>query len=365
MALTLKQAMEKLARPAHLKQGLRACIAALVAFGVGTALQLPNSYWAVLTAVLVVQSTVGASLSVAIERTLGTLVGGVVGVAASVLAGTSQPLTFLALALGILITSTLAARSSAYKLAPVTVVIVLLAEASHASPWISALFRLMEIAIGGMAGVLCAVLILPARALIFLFPHCAEAVRNCARLMTLGRDGLLGHPYFPDTVDALNSRTRTVLRAADGRAKEAHTEQRWSGQMDPAPVVRSCRRLWHSVIIMLRNAERPLPETLRTHIGPELDRAVQALCAYMEALSAHMEDGPMDMDAGMAARISVEALEARADSLNAAHALDAASGADLTALFATISACTHVRNNLEDLALRLTELRVPERRQES
>ncbi|MGE4371569.1 MAG: FUSC family protein [Xanthobacter sp.] len=361
----LKQVIKKLAQPAHLKQGLRACIAALVTFGLGTALHLPNSYWAVLTAVLVVQSTVGASLSIAIERTLGTLVGGVVGVAAAALAGTSQLLTFLALGLGILITSTLSARSSAYKLAPVTVVIVLLAEASHASAWVSALFRLMEIGIGGVTGVLCALLILPARALVFLFPHCAEVVRNCARLMAMGRDGMLGRPYFPDTVDALNARTRTVLRAADGRAKEAHTEQRWSGQLDAAPVVRSCRRLWHSVIIMLRNAERPLPEALRTHIGPELDRAVEALCTHMEALSARMENGPSDAQAAMAARISVAALEARADNLNAAHVLDAASGADLTALFATISACTHVRNNLEDLAQRLTELHVPERGQDS
>lgn len=361
MFSSLRQSLTSLITTAHLKLGVRACVAALVAHGLATLIELPHGYWAVLTAVLVVQSTVGASLSIAVERTLGTLVGGVVGVAGALLAGPSQNMTFLMLTIGILLTSTLAARSAAFKLAPVTVVIVLLADPSHAMPMVSALFRLMEIGLGGIVGVLSALLIMPARALFFLFPNCAEAVRHCSTLLVMGRDGLLGRSFEPARVDGLSARIRTALRAADTRAREARAERRWSAHADPAPVVRSCRRLWHSVIILLRSAGHPLPAPMAEKIGPDLDEAICALCAYIEMLARRLEGQEADEQVAITAGLSVAALEARAERLNAEGVLDHATGADLTALFAAISACTHVHINLDELATRLTDLSVQER----
>lgn len=361
MFSSLRQSLTSLITPAHLKLGVRACVAALAALGLSTLIGLPHGYWVVLTAVLVVQSTVGASLSIAIERALGTLVGGVVGVTGALLAGPDPDMTLVMLTIGILLTSTLAARSTAFKLAPVTVIIVLLADPTHATPLVSALSRLLEIGLGGIVGVLSALLILPARALFFLFPNCAEAVRHCSTLLVMGRDGLLGRPFEPERVDGVSARIRTALRAADGRAREARAERRWSAHADPAPVVRSCRRLWHSVIILLRSAGHPLPAPMAEKIGPDLDEAVAALCAYMEMLALRLEGHDPDEQIALTAGQSVAALEARAERLNADGVLDHATGADLTALFAAISACTHVHINLDELATRLTDLSVQER----
>lgn len=342
----------------HYTLGLKAAVAALVSYGLAYGLKLPNGYWAVLTAVLVVQSTIGASLSVAIDRALGTVVGGVVGVGAAMVAGPSALLTFVMLGVSILLTSTLAARFTSFKLAPVTAVIVLLSDPTHVDPWISGLHRVFEIGIGGVVGVLCALLILPARAVAFLFPHCATAVRLCAELLSLGRDGLLGRGLDAGRMDALNSKARKALRAADARIAEAQAERALSGQLDPNPVVRSCRRLWHSVIILLRGTDTPLSERIVMLLGPGLDGAVAGLTGYMEAV-ALLLDGEKGVDlsaAAEAARAAVVALDGEVERLNAVGTFDDASGTDLRAVFSAISACGHMMENLDELVARLSEM---------
>lgn len=342
----------------HYTLGLKAAVAAVASYGLATGLNLPNGYWAVLTAVLVVQSTIGASLSVAIDRALGTVVGGGVGVAAAMVAGSSTVLTFAMLGLSILVTSTLSARFTSFKLAPVTAVIVLLSDPTHVDPWISGLHRVLEIGIGGVVGVLCALLILPARAVAFLFPHCATAVRLCAELLRLGRDGLLGRGLDAGRIDALNAKARKVLRAADARIAEARAERALSGQGDPNPVVRSCRRLWHSVIILLRGTDAALSEKLVTLLGPGLDGAVAGLGGYMEAVARQL-DGETGADlsgAAQTARAAVVALDTEVERLNAAGTFDDVSGADLRAVFSAISACGHMMENLDELVARLAEM---------
>lgn len=348
--------------PAHFKLGFRAMLAALIAYALAYGLALPNGYWAVLTAILVVQSTIGASLAVAVDRALGTVVGGVIGVAAATLAGPSVQLTFLGLALGVLLTSTLAARFASFRLAPVTVVIVLLSDPSHAEPWLSGLHRVFEIGVGGVVGVACALFILPARAVFYLFPYCASALKVSAALLENGRDGLLGRGLDPSVIDDLNGKARRALRAADARIAEARTERvgrLLSSHPDPAPVVRTCRRLWHSVIILLRGADRPLAEPVASLMAPSLDSAVAALAAHMRLLAVRLDGQPApDLDTkAAAAAAAVAALEAQAERLNSEGALDAASGETLTALFSAVSACTNARGNLEDLSARLGEMK--------
>lgn len=341
----------------HSRLGLRATVAAICAYGLALAFHLPNGYWAVLSAVLVVQSSLGASLAVATDRALGTVAGGVIGVVCAILAGPSLPLTVLLLAAGVFIGSTLAARSSSFKLAPVTVCIVMLSDPIHADALVSGLHRVMEIVLGGMVALACSLVVLPARALAYLFPYGAAVLEASARLAELGAGGLLGRGLDPATVDTLNAKTRAALRAADARVTEARAERagRLASHPDPAPIVRTCRRLWHSVIILLRSADTPLPTPLAERIGPALDAAVAALATHMRAVAAEMRGGAT---AGTAPAMvaAVAALESEAEQLNATGALDAATGPTLTALFAAVSACGQMRENLEDLAARLGEM---------
>lgn len=357
---TFRARLGKVIALAHLKLALRATIAGIVTYLLAEQFALPNGYWAVLTAVLVVQATLGASLSVAIDRALGTLAGGVVGVAGAMLAGHTPLQTLLVLSAALFVAAAMAARSPSFKLAPVTVIIVMLAHPGGDAPWLAGLTRVAEIALGGVVGLLCAILILPERALGKLFPHCAKALRLTAQLLELGRGGLLGQGLDPSAVDRLNGGARLALRAADLRLVEVRAEQtgRLTTQADPAPVVRSCRRLWHSVIILLRNADRPLDEPVAGLVASALTATATALAAQMTALADRL-DGRPEPELGPraeAAGAAVAALEARVEELNAQGAFGTVGSENLTALFSAVSACIQMRENLEDLAARLAEV---------
>lgn len=357
---TLRDRLGKVIALAHLKLALRATIAGIVTYLLAEQFSLPNGYWAVLTAVLVVQATLGASLSVAIDRALGTLAGGVVGVAGAMVAGPSQIQTLVVLSLALFIAAAMAARSPSFKLAPVTVIIVMLAHPGDVAPWLAGLTRVAEITLGGAVGLLCAILILPERALGKLFPHCAKALRLTARLLDLGRGGLLGQGIDPSVIDRLNAGARLALRAADLRLVEVRAEQagRLTTQTDPAPVVRGARRLWHSAIILLRNADRPLDEPVAGLVSAALTAATTTLSAQMSAIADRLDGLPVADLATRAdaASAAVAALEARVEELNTQGAFGAVGSETLTALFSAVSACVHMRENLEELAARLAEV---------
>src|SRR5215217_8282367 len=67
------------ARSAELKLALRVTIAGTLAYSVTKILDLPQGYWAVITAVVVMQASVGGSLKAAVERFSGTLTGAIYG----------------------------------------------------------------------------------------------------------------------------------------------------------------------------------------------------------------------------------------------------------------------------------------------
>ena len=56
------------AREGELRHAVRVSVAVGGAFLVGAGLQLPQSYWAVFTAVIVVQTSIGGTITASIER---------------------------------------------------------------------------------------------------------------------------------------------------------------------------------------------------------------------------------------------------------------------------------------------------------
>ena len=68
-----------LAHRAELQHALRVGIAAIISLYVVHLLNLTQGYWTILTAVLVVQSSVGGSMKFAVDRMIGTVGGAVYG----------------------------------------------------------------------------------------------------------------------------------------------------------------------------------------------------------------------------------------------------------------------------------------------
>src|SRR6266567_7984097 len=125
----------------------RMTLATVVSVMAARACGLPEQFWAVVTAVLVMQSSLGAAWEVSLQRLVGTVIGGVTGAVWV----TWFPQSLPVLALGMLVMGTICGllrqSQSAYRFAGITLVII--AMPSYSGPsWIIALHRFLEVCIG-------------------------------------------------------------------------------------------------------------------------------------------------------------------------------------------------------------------------
>ena len=129
----------------------RTAIAALLSIIVARALRLPEYYWAPITTLVVMQSTLGAALTISGERIIGTALGAAAGALLAPHFGSSI-IAFAAavLVLG-LICGALGVGRSAYRFSGITLAIVVLISRSNAA-WTVATHRFIEVAIGVAVG---------------------------------------------------------------------------------------------------------------------------------------------------------------------------------------------------------------------
>jgi len=124
---------------------LRTTFAAVVAMLLARLLKLPEYYWAPISAIVVVQSTI-PPLTLAWQRFVGTALGAVLGAALA----TFFPPNAAVYAAGILLCGMLAwllRVGAAYRFAGITLSIVLLIP--HTSgPWIVGWHRFLEVSLG-------------------------------------------------------------------------------------------------------------------------------------------------------------------------------------------------------------------------
>jgi uncharacterized membrane protein YgaE (UPF0421/DUF939 family) len=123
----------------------RTTIAAVVSMLLARLLKLPEFYWAPISAIVIIQSTIDPR-TLAWQRFAGTALGAVVGALIATFFHTSALVYGVAIfSCGVL--STLLRFRGAYRFAAITVSIILLI--AHTSPaWIVAWHRFVEVSVG-------------------------------------------------------------------------------------------------------------------------------------------------------------------------------------------------------------------------
>ncbi len=139
-----------------LKTGLAAALA-LIAY---RALHLQHGYWAVISAIIVMQSNLGRSLQASGYRLIGTAIGAIVGALTFWMAGRNPAAVFFAVTLTLVI-CVVAGLQDTMRLAGVTVAIVMLI--AEETPWHAGLNRFIDVALGISAAVVVS-LLWPSRA---------------------------------------------------------------------------------------------------------------------------------------------------------------------------------------------------------
>ncbi len=150
---------------AQLRFCLRVTVAGLLALAVVDCFNFPlHGLWAVLTAIVVTQSSMGGSLRATIEYVIGTLAGAIYAAALGVLVPhTTAAAQALVLALAVAPLALAASIDPRFRVAPFSAVLVLLLSVGE-TPIQSAVTRVLEVVLGGVVAVAVSVLLLPDRA---------------------------------------------------------------------------------------------------------------------------------------------------------------------------------------------------------
>jgi uncharacterized membrane protein YccC len=126
---------------------IRTGVAATVSVMIARLVQMPEAYWAAIATLVVMQSTLGATLTLSVERIVATAVGASVGALEANYFAANLVAFAIAIILVGLLSIAFRLEKTAYRYASVTLTIIVLIPRS-AAPWSIALHRFIEVSVG-------------------------------------------------------------------------------------------------------------------------------------------------------------------------------------------------------------------------
>ena len=132
---------------------IRTAVAATLSVVVARLVQMPEAYWAAIATLVVMQSTLGATLTLSIERIVATAVGASVGALEANYFGANLVAFMVAIILIGLLSYGFRLEKTAYRYASVTLAIIVLIPRSNPA-WIVALHRFIEVSVGIIVAVI-------------------------------------------------------------------------------------------------------------------------------------------------------------------------------------------------------------------
>jgi len=240
-------------------------IGGLLAYVLAELFALPQGYWAVFSAIIVIQASVGGSVKATLDRVIGTIGGAVAGGTVGFIVPHQNVFSLgIALLIALVPLTLVAALWPKYRIAPLTAVIVLLTPgAQQLGPLDSALYRVVEITVGSFVGLGVSLVLLPARAHGLVVSAAAGALSLLADLLGDWLAVLAGGQDRTRIIQ-LQDDIRAAMASLEIVAGEAHQEGRTylTHEFDPDPLVRAVFRLRNDVVMIGRAAAEPLPEPI-------------------------------------------------------------------------------------------------------
>lgn len=330
---------------------LRVTLAALAAYLLAQVLHLRLPIWAVLTALIVTQMSVGRSLKVATDYLLGTFLGVAYGGAVAILIPHESEWALLGvLALAVAPLALMASFRTNFSVLPVTAVIVLLVPAmQHVSPAGSAIDRVLEVVVGGATGFLVSVLVWPSRGHQMTTDAAAQMLRLIADALAALLEQAVQAPdherlrRVQDGIGAALARLNAVCAEA-----EHERTARLTSAPDTGPLLRTLLRLRHDIVMLGRAMScEPSAEVVQ-RLAPSLRAIAAASADFLREAGTALRDlsAPPPIDAVDAAfKVYADAFGAvRRDGLTRNMSSEA-----VERFFATGFALDQLREHLSDL----------------
>ena len=272
---------------AQFRLGLRITVAGLVSYVLCPVFGLTQTYPAVLTAVIVMQASVGASLKAVMDRFVGSLGGALwaVGVLLA-LQHFNRYSTGVVFVVALVPLAILAAFKPAYRTAPTTAIILLLTPSSVAGPFASATQRMLGIGLGSVVALVVSLVILPARAHGTFGETAGRVVSRMSALVAILMKRM-SEPGDPETIQKLYDDIRQAISQAETVADEVQRERatHLAAGPDPQPMCRALRRLRNDLAMIGRTTSDPLPESIRVALSDVTAATGSAITTFLEISS--------------------------------------------------------------------------------
>jgi len=344
-------------RRVHLALALRVTLAAIAALVVAQLLHIPLPLWTVLTAVIVTQMSVGRSLKASADYLMGTIGGAIYGGAVAIaIPHDNEWALLIVLFIAVAPLALFAATRANMNVVPITAIIVLLVPTlTHTTPFYSAVFRVLEVGVGAIVGLLVSFLVLPSRA----HPQMRQAAARTLELMARAFVALLAglraglddnelHRLQDGIGQALNELNTVGIEA------ERERRARLSREPETGPLRRTLLRLRHDLVMVGRAAGEAMPEEMRHRLQPRLDAIAAAASDYMKESAAALLDrqGPVSLQPF---EFALHAYAEEIAALRREGATRALPGEATERFFATGFALEQVHRNFRDLERVVTE----------
>jgi uncharacterized membrane protein YccC len=199
--------------------GAKTALAAGLCWWLALRFGLHDGYWGSISAIIVLQSNMGATVSASRDRLIGTLIGGLLGFSFS-LFGALPWNYILAILVAVIVCGLLGLRASS-RLAAVTITIIMLVQ-KPGSRWGLALDRVGEVVLGIVVALAVTTLVLPDRARLRLRDGLAQEFLVLGAFFETILQGFRGAPA--ENLAALRNDALAMLRGNNQLLEAARSE---------------------------------------------------------------------------------------------------------------------------------------------
>ena len=225
---------------AELRLCVRSTTAAVLTLAAAQVLHLPIALWAVLTAVILTQISVGRSLKASMDYLVSTLGGAIyAGAIGAFVPHDNSLAVYAALALALAPAVLLAALNARFSAAPFTAVMVFFGPTiTHTGPIAAAFERVIEVAVGCVVGLFVSLVVLPARAHDFVIEAATQMLALMARFLPelfAGFTGSLDQEALSEMQNRIGE-DLAAARQARGRSRARADNAAWRGARPTAAV---------------------------------------------------------------------------------------------------------------------------------
>ncbi len=306
-----------------LKHATKTAIAAAASLYLARFIKMPEGYWAAITAIIVMQSNVGATLYASWTRLVGTAIGAVVAGVFVQFFGTSTLHFGIAVLLVVLICD-LAGLADAYRLAGVTVAIVMLIN-RLAPTWVIAGERFLQVGLGIVVGIATSVLVWPSRARESLRAGLAEALSAMEALFQSAID--CNHAGDARSIEEIRSQVKGILRRSeDLHAQAAHESDANANRELIAVLMDHAGRLLETIDSLETSGRSCFEGTYHLNFKAEIDQLEAEISEALKQLARSAKewrfDAPWPDFSEALSRLESKVSEMRASGASARHPLE-------------------------------------------